>query len=404
MNKEGIRSDFPLLSESIAYLDNAATAQKPRAVIDAESRFYETCNANPMRGLYDLSVRATEVVERAREDARALIGAASAEEIVCTRNATESLNLISYSWARANLREGDEILVSILEHHSNLLPWQQAAAQTGATLRYVECDPAGEITVEAFQEALTPKTKLVAMTHVSNVIGRTNDLKTFAALAHEVGAIFVADGAQSVPHMRVDVQDLDVDFLAFSAHKMVGPMGVGILYGKKRILEEMPPFLYGGEMIEYVTREGATYAELPHKFEAGTINAAGAAGLSAAIAYLKEIGFEEIEKEETALTAYTMDAMRALPYVHLLGSEDPAQHHGILTFTVDGVHPHDIAEIMSGDGVCIRAGHHCAQPLLKHLGTMSTARVSFMFYNTIAEADRFLESLKQLRPKMGYAD
>ena len=402
MDWNAVRADFPLLSGDMAYLDNAATSQRPRQVLDAIERFYREDNANPMRGLYDLSVRATEAYEGARERVRALIGAATTEEIVFTRNATESLNLVSYSWAESHLHEGDEILVSILEHHSNLLPWQRAARNTGATLRYVDCDAQGRITEEAFRAALTEKTRLVAMTHVSNVIGRENDIRRFAALAHEVGAVFVADGAQSVPHTAVNVQDLEVDFLAFSGHKMLGPMGIGVLYGRKELLEEMPPFLYGGEMIEYVTREGATYAELPHKFEAGTVNAAGAVGLAAAIDYLQQIGFSAIEEREQELTAYTLERMWEMPYVHVLGAEEASAHHGILTFTVEGVHPHDIAAIMSEDGVCVRAGHHCAQPLLKHLGTLSTARASFMFYNTEEEAERFLKSLSGLRAKMGY--
>ena len=397
-----IRKDFPLLSPKTAYLDNSATTQKPRQVLEAVSHYYESENANPLRGLYQLSLRATDSYEQAREAVRAFIHAKSTEEIIFTRNATESLNLVGYSWTADNLKPDDEILITILEHHSNMLPWQQAAKRTGATLKYLECDKTGNITEEDFRRAITPKTKLVCMTHVSNVIGRTNDLKTFARIAHEYGAVFVADGAQSVPHMPVDVQDLDVDFLAFSGHKMLSPMGIGVLYGKKEILNAMQPFLYGGEMIEYVTREGATYAELPHKFEAGTVNAGGAVGLHAAIQYINSIGFDKIQEREDHLTAYAMEKIKEIPEVHILGSDDPKEHHGILTFTVDGVHPHDIAAMMDEDHVDVRAGHHCAQPLLKFLGTMSTARASFSFYNTEEEADRLVDSMKTLRKRMGY--
>lgn len=397
-----IRKDFPLLSPDVAYLDNSATTQKPRQVLDAVRAFYEQENANPLRGLYELSLKATDSYENAREAVRTFIHAGSPEEIIFTRNATESLNLVGYSWSEDHLKPGDEILITILEHHSNMLPWQQAARRTGAKLNYLECDPTGAITEESFRKAMTPNTKLVCMTHVSNVIGRTNDLKTFARIAHENGAVFVADGAQSVPHMPVDVQDLDVDFLAFSGHKMLSPMGIGVLYGKKKILDDMPPFLYGGEMIEYVTREGATYAELPHKFEAGTVNAGGAVGLHAAIRYINQIGFDKIIERENHLTAYAMEKIREIPEVHILGSPDPLDHHGILTFTVDGVHPHDIAAMMDEDHVDVRAGHHCAQPLLKFLGKMSTARASFAFYNTEEDADRLVASMKTLRKRMGY--
>jgi len=404
LDDAAIRADFPLLNDEVAYLDNAATTQKPQSVIDAVNNYYETSNANPLRGLYELSVKATEIYEEARAAVADFINAKRTEEIVFTRNATESLNLVGYTWAQDNLKPGDEILISILEHHSNMLPWQQAAKRTGATLRYLECDKTGKITEEMFRAAMTPQTKLVAMTQVSNVIGRTNDIKTFAKIAHEYGAVFVADGAQSVPHMAVDVQDLDVDFLAFSGHKMLSPMGIGVLYGKYEILDKMSPFLFGGEMIEYVTREGATYAEVPHKFEAGTVNAGGAAGLHAAINYVKSIGFDKITERETHLTAYAMEKLKEYPYVHILGSTNPAEHHGIITFLVDGVHPHDIAAILDEFKVCVRAGHHCAQPLLAYLGTRSTARASFAFYNTEAEVDRLVDAVKALRKEMGYEE
>lgn len=406
INEQEIRKDFPLLENhpEIAYLDNAATTQKPSCVIEAASRYYELANANPLRGLYKLSVKATEVYEKAREEVRAFIHAESTEEIVFTRNATESLNLVAYSYGDANLKPGDEVLITVMEHHSNLLPWMMACRRTGAQLNYLEPDKDGTITEEMFRSALTPKTKIVAMTQVSNVLGCRNDIRTFARIAHENGAVFVADGAQSVPHMPVDVQDLDVDFLAFSGHKMLAPMGIGVLYGRKKLLERMSPFLTGGEMIEYVRRDSATFAELPHKFEAGTVNAGGAAGLAAAIQYYQQIGFPAIMEKEESLTALTMKELQKLPYVHILGPEDPKNHHGILTFTVDGVHPHDIAAILDEDGIAVRAGHHCAQPLLKYLGTMSTTRASFSFYNTEEEALRFVQSISQVRRKMGYAE
>ena len=323
-----IREAFPLLSESYpeyAYLDSAATSQKPRAVIEAEKNFYEKYNANPLRGLYQLSVAATDAYEQSREKVRDFLHATSCEEIIFTRNATEGLNLVAYAYGLDKLQEGDEILVSILEHHSNFLPWHSIAKRCGATVRFLECDKEGRITEEAFKEALTSKTRIVAMTHVSNVIGRENDIALFAKLAHEVGAIFVADAAQSVAHMPVDVKALDVDFLALSGHKMLGPMGIGVLYGKKALLEKMSPFLFGGEMIETVTRQGATYAPLPHKYEAGTVNAAGAYGLAAAIDYLNQIGFDVIREREEVLMRHALKRLQENRYVKILGSQDPQE-------------------------------------------------------------------------------
>ena len=399
-----VRADFPEICGEFAYLDNSATSQKPQSVIDAVKDFYEKINANPLRGLYKISVAATDAYEDAREAVRSFIGAKSTEEIIFTRNATESLNLVSYSWAQNNLREGDEILVSIVEHHSNMLPWQMAAHRTGAKLNYLYPDKTGSITEEAFREALTPHTKLVCMTQLSNVLGRSYDIKTFAKIAHEQGALFVGDGAQSTPHMPVSVTDLDVDFFAFSGHKMLAPMGIGVLYGKRDLLDSMDPFLRGGEMIDYVTTEGATWTELPHKFEAGTVNAGGAVGLHAAIDYYNRIGWEFIEQRELDLTRYAMEKIRKVPHVTVLGSDNAEEHHGILTFKVDGVHPHDIAAMMDEDGVCVRAGHHCAQPLLKFLGVPNTTRCSLGFYNTESEIDRFISGLSTLRSRMGYTD
>ena len=404
-NVNEIRKDFPILQNSgIVYLDNSATSQKPYPVIDAVTDFYRNCNANPLRGLYDLAQTATEKYESARERVRQFIHARSADEIIFTRNATESLNLVAYSYGNLVLKPGDEILVSIMEHHSDMLPWQQAAKRTGAVVKYLECDQQGKITTEDLENAITEHTRIVAIAQVSNVLGVKNDIKAFAKICHEKGIAIVADGAQSVPHMPVDVQDLDVDFLAFSGHKMLGPMGIGVLYGKKEHLEKMPPFLTGGEMIESVSRDGAVFAQPPHKFEAGTVNAGGAVGLEAAINYLEDIGFGQIQKQEDALTGMLMEEIRKIPHVHVMGSDDPLEHHGIVAFTIDGVHPHDVAAILDADHIAVRAGHHCAQPLMQHMGVMSSTRASLMFYNTEEEVEAFIASLKGIRRKMGYAE
>lgn len=399
-----IRRDFPILTDDYAYLDNAATTQKPVQVLNAVDHYYRRQNANPLRGLYQLSVEATEAYENAREAVRRFINADKTTEIVFTRNATESLNLVAYSWCGANLKEGDEIAVTVMEHHSNFLPWFTAAKRAGAKINFIEPEKDGLITEEIFRKALTPRTRLVAMTQVSNVIGRENDIKKFAKIAHDQGALFVADGAQSVPHMPVDVQDLDVDFLAFSGHKMLAPMGIGVLYGREELFEEMPPFLTGGEMIEYVRRDGFTTAELPHKFEAGTVNAGGAVGLHAAIDYYNKLGFDTIMEREEHLTELAMKLLAENPHVHIIGSDKPEEHHGILTFTLDGVHPHDVATILDEHKVDIRAGHHCAQPLMKYLGTPSTTRASIAFYNTEEDIERLAEGLKSVRREMGYTD
>ena len=397
------RDDFPLLtSQDVAYLDNAATAQRPQCVLDAITAFYETENANPLRGLYPLSVAATEAYESARRAVRNFLNAKSSREIIFTRNTTEGLNLVAYSYGLSHVKAGDEVLVSIMEHHSNLLPWQMVCRQTGATLKFMECEMDGALDLNKVESLITEKTKIVACAQVSNVLGRQNPIREIAALAHRAGAIMVVDGAQSTPHIPVDVQALGADFFAFSGHKIYGPMGIGVLYGREELLDGMPPFLTGGEMIESVTREGATYAELPHKFEAGTVNAAGAVGLHAAIDYVNRVGFVEMHSRELALTRRAMEAIRKIPCVHVLGSENPEEHCGIITFTVDGVHPHDISEILACDGVAIRAGHHCAQPLHAYLKHPSTARASLAFYNTEAEVDRLVNSISTLRERMGY--
>ena len=367
-----IRKDFPLLqTNDVIYLDTAATSQKPACVLEAEREFYQKYNANPLRGLYELGEAATEKYEESREVVQKFINAKEAAEIIFV---------------------------------SNLLPWQQAAARTGAVVKYLECTEDGKYTEEAFRAALSERTKIVAMTQVSNVLGCKNDIKRFARIAHEAGAYFVADGAQSVPHMAVDVQDLDVDFLTFSGHKMYAPMGIGALYAKRELLEKMPPFLCGGEMIDSVSRTGAVWAEVPHKFEAGTVNGAGAYALAEAIRYVQGIGFDFIEEREAKLTAMLMDGMKEIPAVHILGSQKAEDHHGIVTFKLDGVHPHDVASILDADHIAVRAGHHCAQPLLQHLKVLSTTRVSLGVYNTEEEIQAFLASLAKIRRQMGYGE
>lgn len=407
------KKDFPLLASigkpentviqhDWIYIDNAATSQRPQCVLDAETEFYQKYNANPLRGNYPLSVEATEHYEDARKAVRDFLGAKSAREIIFTRNTTESINLVAYSYGLSHVQAGDEILVSIMEHHSNLLPWQMVARQTGATLRFMECRQDGSLDLDEVQEQITEKTKIVAITQISNVLGRENPVKEIAAMAHAKNAVIVVDGAQSTPHMAVNVQNLDVDFFAFSGHKLFGPMGIGVLYGKKKLLKDMPPFLSGGEMIESVTRDSAKYAELPHKFEAGTVNAAGAVGLHAAIRYVQSIGFDVMQERELAVTRRAFEGLKEIPHVHVLGSDKAEEHTGILTFTIDDIHPHDVSEILIADGICVRAGHHCAQPLLTHLGISSATRASFMFYNTEEEADLFVKSIAGIRERMGY--
>ena len=399
------RKDFPLLNkERTIYLDNAATTQRPKCVLAAESDFYENHNANPMRGFYPLSIEATDIYENSRKIVKQFINASSEREIIFTRNTTESINLVAYSYGLTNIHEGDEIVVSVMEHHSNMLPWQMVARRNNATIRYLFCEKDGSFTKEALDSVITEKTKLVAIMHISNVLGRMNPIEDIIRRAHEVGAVAVIDAAQSAPHAKLDVQRLDADFLAFSGHKLFGPMGIGVLYGKEKLLEEMPPFLTGGEMIESVTLEGAKWAELPHKFEAGTVNAAGAAGLAAAIEYMDSIGFDAMRKRELMLTKRAIEGIREIPHINILGSKDPLDHAGIISFSIDDVHPHDVSQILEADGIAVRAGHHCAQPLLKHLGVMSATRASLMFYNTEEEIDALIASISTVRRRLGYGD
>ena len=403
--KRDYRQDFPLLRENpIVYLDSAATAQRPDAVIEAEMEFYRKYNANPLRGLYSLGIEATDRYEEARECVAKFIHAASAKEIIFTRNATESLNLVAYSYGLSHLRKGDEIVVSILEHHSNQLPWRMVAEKTGAVVKYLACDRQGHILDADLKAAFSEKTKLVAVTQVSNVLGIRTPIDKIVALARKSGAVVVLDAAQSTPHMEVDVQKLGVDFLAFSGHKLMAPMGIGVLYGRKELLSEMPPFLTGGEMIQTVTRDKVVYAELPHKFEAGTVNGAGAWALAAAIRYLQEVGYEQIQKQELLLTTQLMDGLKKVPHVQVQGSPDPKEHCGIVSFTIDGVHPHDVSSILDADGIAVRAGHHCAQPLMQQIGVMSTTRASMYFYNTEEDIEKLLASVQTIRRRMGYGE
>lgn len=401
------KADFPIFSaaenKDVIYFDNAATTQRPLQVIEAIKKFYEHDNANPLRGLYDLSGRATEAYESARHTVATFIGAKDCE-IIFTRNASESLNLVAYAWGLENIHEGDEIAVSVTEHHSNILPWQMLCKERGAKLVWLEPDKETCIFPESEFAKINKKTRIVAVAQVSNVLGITHPVNRFVELAHKVGAIAVIDGAQSVPHMNVNVKDMGADFFAFSGHKLLGPMGIGVLYGKKEILEKMRPFLRGGEMIEYVTRDSATWAELPHKFEAGTVNAAGAVGLASAIDYLSAIGLDNIQKHDNELAKRLISQMKNIPYVHIIGNEDPEKHCGIVTFTIDGVHPHDIASLLDTEKVAIRAGHHCAQPLGAYLNLPASARASVYLYNTEEEVDRFVASVAKIRKMSGYKD
>lgn len=397
------RKDFPLLlSKDIIYFDNAATSQRPECVLKAINKFYSEHNANPLRGVYKLSVEATEDYENARRKVSDFLNASSKKEIIFTRNATESLNLIAYSYGLNNIAEGDEIVVSILEHHSNMLPWQMVAKAKGAKLSFLECDEEGEISIEEINSKITEKTKIVAITQISNVLGIPTPIEEIIKRAHAMGAVVVVDGAQSVPHKKVDVRELDADFFVFSGHKIFSPMGIGVLYGKEELLEDMPPFLRGGEMIEYVTKESATFTELPHKFEAGTVNAEGAVGLAAAIDYLESIGYEKIEKIENELSKYAMETLSKNRHIKILGSKDYRKHNGIINFILEGVHPHDVSTILDTKGIAVRAGHHCAQPLLQHLKINSTTRVSLSVYNTKEEIDILAAALMEIRKEMGY--
>lgn len=400
-------NDFPILNQSmnnkrLVYLDNAATVQRPLPVLRAVDEFYRTQNANPHRGLYALSIEATERYEDARHTVAEFIGAEKDCEVIFTRNASESLNLVAYSYGLTFLKEGDEIVLPVSEHHSNLVPWQMVAKAKGAKLVYLYPDEDGRLTDAEIEAKITAKTKVVALAHVSNVLGSVYPVAKIAAKAHSVGAVVVLDCAQSIPHMAVDVKKLGADFAVFSGHKMMAPMGIGVLYGREEILNAMPPFLRGGEMIEYVHEQDATFAPLPQKFEAGTQNVGGAVGLEAAVRYLQGVGYEKIQRTERELLNYALDGLAKIPHVTVYaGTGNRVDRCGVISFNVDGVHPHDVASILDMDGIAIRAGHHCAQPLMEFLQVNATCRASLYFYNTKEDVDLFLESLKKVRGWLG---
>ena len=407
IEKNPYKADFPLLSghPELAFLDSAATAQRPACVLDAERDFYTQMNANPLRGLYSLSVRATSEIAAVRKQIAELIGAVdeagkpAADDIVFTRNTSESLNLVAKSFAPTVLGAGDEVAVTIMEHHSDLIPWQQACRAAGATLVLLYPDDQGVIRDEEIAAKIGPKTRIVAMTEVSNVLGVRNPVEKIAQAAHAQGAYVVVDGAQSVPHMAVDVRELGADFLAFSAHKALGPMGIGVLWGRHELLDAMPPMLTGGEMIDSVTEQDATWAPVPEKFEAGTQDAAGIYATGAALTYLtRTVGYDAVAAREAALVAYLMGRMAELDFIDVIGPADASAHHGVVSFNVRGIHPHDVASILDASGVCIRAGHHCAQPLLTWLGVENLAccRASVAFYNDKSDVDRLIDGLKQV--------
>jgi cysteine desulfurase/selenocysteine lyase len=401
-----IRDDFPLLRQRVhgkplVYLDNAATSQKPRAVIDALNDYYVRYNANVHRGLHALAERATKEYERARERLAQFINAPETESVIFTRGATEAINLVAYSWARTNLKKGDEILLTWMEHHSNTVPWYQVCEHTGAVVKRIELNPDGTLHLDNLDALITGRTKLVAITQQSNVLGTINPIRQIADAAHKKGVLILVDAAQSVPHMAVDVQALDADFFAFSGHKMCGPTASGVLYGKRALLEAMPPFMGGGEMIKEVWFDHAVYNDLPYKFEAGTPNIAESIGLGVAADYLSHIGLDKIRQHEKEITRYALDRLKDFPEVVVYGPTDVEKHGGLVSFTLGDVHPHDLSTFLDQEGVAIRAGHHCAMPLHKKLGLTATARASFYLYNTRDEVDVFVEALHKAKKFFG---
>ncbi|MBA2877353.1 cysteine desulfurase/selenocysteine lyase [Anoxybacillus kamchatkensis] len=404
MNVKELRQLFPILDQQVngkplVYLDSAATSQKPLPVIEAIDNYYRQYNSNVHRGVHTLGTKATDAYEGAREKVRRFIGAASTEEIIFTRGTTTAINLVAASYGRANVGEGDEIVITYMEHHSNIIPWQQVAKQTGATLKYIPLQPDGTIRLEDVEQAVTPNTKIVAVMHVSNVLGTINPVKEIAQIAHKHGAVVVVDGAQSTPHMKVNVQDIDCDFYAFSGHKMCGPTGIGVLYGKKRLLEQMEPVEFGGEMIDFVGLYESTWKELPWKFEGGTPIIAGAIGLGAAIDFLEEIGLDNIAAHEHKLAQYALEQLATIEGLTIYG---PKERAGLVTFNIEDVHPHDVATVLDAEGIAVRAGHHCAQPLMKWLNVTATARASFYLYNTEEEIDALVSALKKTKEYFSY--
>lgn len=396
MNQNEIIKDFPLLqNRKISYLDSGATTQKPVQVIETVDNFYENNNANPHRGAYSLSIEATEEYENTRTKIAKFINAKHREEIIFSKNATESLNLIAYSYGLDNLKKDDEIVISIMEHHSNLVPWQKVAKTTGAKLNYMYINDEFELSDEEIESKITDKTKIVGITHVSNVLGTINNVEKIIKYAHKKGAIVVVDASQSIPHMKIDVQKMDADFLVFSGHKMLAPLGIGVLYGKREILNKMNPFLMGGDMIEYVYEQDTIFAPLPNKFEAGTQNVEGVIGLGSAIDYIEKIGYDSISKIENDVVSYAREKLKELDFITLYMTPNKENHQGVISFNINGVHPHDVASILDSNGVCVRSGNHCAQPLMRFLGIDSTCRASFYFYNTIEDVDKLVEALKK---------
>lgn len=402
MLNNDIRKDFPILDQEVnghplVYLDSAATSQKPRQVIEAVANYYQYDNANVHRGVHTLGNRATEGYEGARETVRKFLNASSTEEIVFTRGTTTALNLIAQSYGRANIGKGDEILITYMEHHSNIIPWQQLAKATGAVLKYIDLEEDGTLSLEKVSDAMTDRTKIVSMMYVSNVLGTMNPIKEITEIAHVHNAIMVVDAAQAAPHLKLDVQDLDCDFLAFSGHKLCGPTGIGALYGKKALFNEMEPIEFGGEMIDFVGLYDSSWKELPWKFEGGTPIIAGAIGMAAAIDYIESIGLDNIENHEHELVAYAMEQMKTVEGLEIYGPRDSSKRAGIVTFNLEGVHPHDLATVLDMNGVAVRAGHHCCQPLMKWLDVSATARASFYLYNTKEDVDRLVEGLRMAK-------
>lgn len=393
---EEIKKDFPLLeNRNIAYLDSGATTQKPKEVIEAIKKYYENSNANPHRGAYSLSIEATEQYENTRTKIAEFINAKHREEIIFSKNATESLNLIAYSYGMDNLKKDDEVVISIMEHHSNLVPWQKVTKATGSKLNYMYINENYEISDKEIESKITDKTKIVGITHVSNVLGTINNVKKIIKYAHKKGAVVIVDASQSIPHMKIDVQDLDADFLVFSGHKMLAPLGIGVLYGKREILNNMTPFLMGGDMIEYVYEQETTFAPLPNKFEAGTQNVEGVIGLGAAIDYIQKIGYDKIQEKENEIISYARQELSKLDYLTLYLTPNVQNHSSVISFNIKGVHPHDVASILDSENVCVRSGNHCAQPLMRFLGIDSTCRASFYFYNTKEDVDRLVFALNK---------
>ena len=396
MDNKDLRKDFPIFeNRDIVYLDSGATTQRPIQVIDAIDNFYKKNNANPHRGAYSLSIDATNEYENTRAKIAKFINAPKAEQIIFSKNASESLNLIAYSYGLTNLKKDDEVVISIMEHHSNLVPWQFVTKQTESKLSYMYINDNFELSIDEIKKKITDKTKIVGITHVSNVLGTINPVKDIIDYAHKKGAVVVLDASQSIPHMKIDVQELDADFVVFSGHKMLAPLGIGVLYGKEELLNKMPPFLMGGDMIEYVYEQDTTFAPLPNKFEAGTQNVEGVVGLGAAIDYINQVGYDTIQEIEESVVNYALDELSKLEFIDLYTTKNRQNHSAVISFNIRGIHPHDVASILDSCGVCVRSGNHCAQPLMRFLGIDSTCRASFYFYNNKEDVDKLVEALKK---------